>query len=596
MRPLLLALLLASACVLPGGCALLSHRTRASNALPDFTDAPGAWRDVKVPMRDGAKLHTRVLLPHGNDGTRKAPLVVIRNAYPFALVYELECDVLVRYGIGCVVQDVRGRGESEGVWEPFLHEGPDGQDTLAWVLAQPFAGDVALHGASYLGATALSTAAAGPLPPQVKTLVVTVFGADLRANLGERGLLHHELSTAWAAFMPGREGPRDGGAAYRSMLETRPHLEADVRTFGKELPWYRAWLEGAHTPGSPYWQGESQRAFAAVPEGLQVPVLLIGGFDDPFLTSQLETWARLATRERSLFVLAPTNHVGQQSGRVRAEDLPTGLPPARYLVPWLLTHLRGAKPALPTGGVWVRARQDAQARLEADWPPPGTAPQALALSGAPAEGLRCASRQLGGAESPGATAAYTYDPARPWRIAGSARGIAFTLPGMGGLTPGPVELPWECERADVLRFAGAPLTAPLRLAGRASLALTVRSDAPDTAFTAKLVDIDPSGRAVHVSDGVATLRRPTDAEAEVPYAPGSERRVTVTLWPNEWVFEEGHRVALWVSSSLYPTFSLHPNTEKAWYLETAPRVAHQTLELGPGAAQLVLPVVAGPRP
>jgi hypothetical protein len=106
------------ALVLLSGCALGSHWTRASNTLPDFTDAPGAWRSVKVPMSDGVKLHTRVLLPENNDGTRPSPLVIIRNAYPHPLVYAGECDLLARYGIGCVVQDIRGRGESEVFLEP----------------------------------------------------------------------------------------------------------------------------------------------------------------------------------------------------------------------------------------------------------------------------------------------------------------------------------------------------------------------------------------------------------------------------------------------------------------------------------------------
>ncbi|MFZ9888773.1 MAG: CocE/NonD family hydrolase [Myxococcota bacterium] len=554
-------------------------------------------------MPDGTLLHTRILLPRTARERGPVPVVIIRNAYPIALLYEGQCDLLTRYGIGCVVQDVRGRGKSEGQWEPFVHEIDDGKSTLTWVINQPWAGDIALMGMSYLGATALATASGG-LPPQVKTLVVSHFATDLALVLGERGALHHEVATTWTAFMPGQRSPNDAGARYRSMLEARPHIDATRRAFSTELPWYRSWLlsvdesvvgrKNDAQPDDP--QRRVRRSFASLPAQITVPVLLVGGFDDPFFQAQLSLWDQLASKERSLFVVQPTNHLGLQAGEVRAVDVPRGMPPARFLVPWLQSHLQGAEPSLPVDAVHVRARHDAEARVLSRWPPP-TEAYRLTLATGEVSGLPCSSHRLNAPDEggPPGTAMFRYDPQRPWRVAGSARGIAFAIPGMNGLPAGPVALPWPCDRDDVVRLAGAALKSDLRIAGFATVELTVSSSAPDSAFVVKLVDIAPDGVAVHVSDGIATLQRPRH-DVEQTYVPHTETRLTLELYPNEWVFHAGHRVGLWISSSVFPTFSIHPNTSRPWYLETTTEVATQRIEFEATESQLILPRVTAGSP
>ncbi len=563
----LLAFVLCSACSLP------QNIVRSSAALPDFTHEEGSWRDLDVTMRDGIKLKTHVLLPRGVE---RAPVVLMRNPYPRDLLFTFECSVFVRYGLGCVVQDARGQRESEGAWYPLVNEVDDSEDTLAWLDAQPFAESIALFGQSYLAGTAL--AASTNLPPKVKTLVLAVFGTDLRPVLSERGLFHHELLTVWAAYMPSRERPASAQASYERALEHRPHLTSDEVAFGGKREWYREWLDGA-LPSAALWALPANQKLAAVPPRIQVPVLYIEGFDDPFLVAGLDTFARLGSRERSHLALLPTSHIGAQPGAV---EMPSA--DGQYLwklpVPWLLHYLKGAPLPYPETGVtsWARGEQRSQHRET--WPPP-THDEVLVLQPTQARAEPCVQRALGGEASTPSLLSYRYNPLRPWPSEGGARGLGMKGLVAGSLTPGPVRQTWDCARGDVVRFVAEPQLAPRRIAGRMRLELSARSSAKDTAFYAKLVDIDAEGRAVHLTDGAATLRLPTGRDTEwVPYAPHSVRQLEIDFFPTEWVLQPGHRLGLWVSSSNYPALSAHLNTEAQWFRATEPLLAEQTLELG----------------
>lgn len=566
--------------VVTSGCVIPQALVRSGNGLPAYTHDEGAWFDVDVPMRDGTKLKTHVLLPRGVE---RAPIVLMRNPYPRDLVFTFSCGVFARYGLGCVVQDVRGQRESPGPWHPFIHEVEDGEDTLAWLDQQPFAESIALYGQSYLAGTAL--AASSNLPAKVKTLVLAVFGTDLRPAVSERGLFPHELLTVWSAYMPSKARPSDVRGAYARALLHRPHLEADLQAFGGQRAWYREWLDAA-LPDASLWRSPQSQQLQQVPPRIQVPVLYIEGFDDPFLVSGLDTFSKLGSRAQSHLALLPTTHVGAQPGALVLPDAE-----GQYLwklpVPWLLHHLKGAPLPFPATGVTSWARGEEKPVHREAWPPP-TKRQALVLQPTVSQALPCPQRALGGAAGVPALLSYRYNPERPWPSEGGARSLGLKELIAGTVDPGPVRQTWDCARGDVVRFVGPALTAPQRLAGRMRLELVVRSSAKDTAFYAKLVDVDERGQAVHLTDGAATLRLPTAREtAFVPYEPHTVRAVELDFWPTEWVLRPGHRLGLWVSSSNYPALSAHLNTEAPWFKARQGLLAEQTLELGgPSVLQL----------
>jgi putative CocE/NonD family hydrolase len=559
--------------VLLAACSLPQHIVRSSNGLPAYTNDQGTWRDLDVTMRDGVKLRTHVLMPRGVE---RAPIVLMRNPYPRDLLFNFSCSVFVRYGLGCIVQDARGQRDSEGEWRPLVHEVDDGEDTLAWLDAQPFAESIALYGQSYLAGTAL--AASTKLPPKVKTLVLAVFGADLRPVVSERGLFPHELLTVWSAYMPTRERPASAQRSYELALEHRPHFTSDEVAFGGKREWYREWLDAA-LPSAPVWSLPVNQKFQAVPPNIQVPVLYIEGFDDPFLIAGLETFAQLGSRARSHFVLLPTSHVGLQPGDLEVPGI-DGQYLWKFPVPWLLHYLKGEALPFPETGVTSWARGEEKSQHRAVWPPE-TSDELLVLQPQLARTEPCSQRVLGGAAGAIAEVSYRYNPLRPWPSEGGARGLGMKGLVAGTLTPGPVKQTWDCSRADVIRFVTDPMATGKRIAGRMRLELSARSTTKDTAFYAKLVDIDAEGRAFHLTDGAATMRLPTGRDVDfVPYEPKSTRALELDFFPTEWVLQPGHRLGLWVSSSNYPALSAHLNTEMPWYLATEPLLAQQTLELG----------------
>lgn len=561
-------------------CALPQYWIRTQNDLPEFTHRQGAWRDVDVTMRDGVKLKTHILMP---EGVERAPIVLMRNPYPRDFIMKLSCSMLSRYGIGCVLQDVRGQRESQGEWQPLVHEVDDGEDTLAWLDAEPFVESIALYGQSYLAGTAL--AASTHLPPKVKTLVLAVFGTDLRKVISERGLFPHELITVWTAYMPGSERPADAKRSFELALAHRPHLECDEVAFGGRREWYRQWLDSALST-SPVWALAATQKYRDVPRHIQIPVLYIEGFDDPFLLAGLDTFARLGSREQSHLVLLPTSHIGLQEGDVKMPEA-DGSYLWKLPVPWLLHHLKGAPLPYPATGVTSWARGELKPVHREVWPP-HTEIESLTLQSEVLGQRPCIQRALSAGVGTPSSVEYRYNPLRPWPSEGGARGLGMTMLIAGTLTPGPQRQTWDCTRADVIRFASLPLAKPKRIAGTMQLELSARSSAKDTAFYAKLVDIDEDGHAVHVTDGAATMRLPTAADdAWVPYAPNSLRRVEIDFFPTEWVVRPGHRLGLWVSSSNYPALSAHLNTEESWFRAKEALLAQQTIELGgPSLLQL----------
>ncbi|MEE9247211.1 MAG: CocE/NonD family hydrolase, partial [Dehalococcoidia bacterium] len=114
-----------------------------------------AETNVQVPMRDGTVLYADVYRP---NGAGRWPVLLSRIPYgkhkPRYRAMYLDLTRAVARGYAVVIQDVRGRHASQGVFEPYIHEPEDGFDTVEWCAAQPWSdGNVGMFGISYHGAT-----------------------------------------------------------------------------------------------------------------------------------------------------------------------------------------------------------------------------------------------------------------------------------------------------------------------------------------------------------------------------------------------------------------------------------------------------------
>jgi putative CocE/NonD family hydrolase len=574
--------------VIAGGAWFLRFEImRVQEGLPAYSHDAGDVFEEQVEMRDGARLNTRVALPAG-DGPW--PTILIRNPYEgFGIVLHQWCGRFVRYGYGCVIQDVRGRSTSAGEFSPLENEGRDGRDALDWLVDQTWQdGNLGLYGPSYLAGVQWAAASEG-LPDEVKTFVPTVYATDLYPVVYEGGMFRHETFTAWMMTMAVASMTDADGSKYADVVRHRPQIESDRIGVGRDVSWYRDWLSSPLV-SQELWQREAFRRLVATPAETRIPVLMIGGWYDVFLGPQLGDYARLASRERSHLVIGPWTHIGEPGEAFATPAASGGLNQWKLTLDWFGHHLKGEPLEQGTGVATYILGEDRWAE-RTGWPP-ATEPTRLHLTDA-AAAAGCG----GGGLAPSAPAAqetisYTYDPEDPVPTRGGAGMLAFILPGFGGAPPANV---WQgdlCSRADIVGFESAPLEAPLHLAGAIRVGLTVSSDAPDTAFSAKLVEVFPDGRAVNIRDGIRALSHREGDDARVPYTPGDSVGLEIAFWPIEWKVAAGSRLRLDVSSSDFPKFHAHPNRKGPWAEVTASVPARQTLHLGPGApGWLELPVL-----
>jgi putative CocE/NonD family hydrolase len=505
-------------------------------------------------------------------------------------VLDAQCRILVVRGYACVYQHVRGRGRSEGTWEPFVNDERDGQDLMAWIRAQSWSnGRIGWIGDSYLAATGWTVAAEDP--DGLTTLVSRVFAPSLYGTAYEDGLLRHELVTAWAALMPDGRDDMLARGRYERALRHRPRATMDEVFAGHPVHWFRGWL-AAEDPSDPLWSdGDGSRLDRAA-EGLQIPILLVGGWSDAFIEAQVRAWGMLSTREQSVLVIGPWAHLGQVPADIplRGIDgagggggLAMQFP---RVVDWYDTHLRDMTSQYPASGVYTYVVGGERWESRSDWPPPT---RDTRLAAAPGAG-RCDGALVAGADAPFASPlAYTYDPADPFPSRGGAGLLAGALPLMGGVPPGFVAAPDLCgAREDVLRFTSAPLDAPLHFAGTPRVELEVSSDAPDTAFGFRLLEQRPGGVEIVLREGFTTLAL-RDGPPRRPYTPGKRVRVTADSAPLEAELQPGSRVVLVITSSSYPAYEAHPNVGGALSEATEVHPAKQAVY----GATLVLPEVRG---
>jgi predicted acyl esterase len=523
---------------------LLAVLTGAGPALYAAEDgAPALVVEAMVPMRDGVRLATTIYLPAGEG---QWPSILART--PYSRV-ESGAASSARYneaGYAWVIQDQRGRFDSEGEYRPHEVEMDDGYDTVEWVAAQPWSnGKVGMTGASALGIAANLAAAAAP--PHLAAAYVVVAPSSLFYEGRFIGGVFKEADTG--NWMRSQGVSADEVVAYRKRVVLDPRWEATDLVFHRDQ--------------------------------IRVPIYNVGGWYDLFSAGNianfryLQEWGREGARGRQKLLMGAFGHGAIQgdleypgAGTLRGREGDE----LRWFEYWLKGIDNGImdEPAV-TYYQMAAARKGTASSADGNhyvtaetWPPPGARPVRWYLR----EGKRLAPAPPG--EDGGATT-YSFDPARPVPTVG---GPNLTLP------IGPMDQRAIGQRDDYLRFETEALTTDLTLAGKLDVELWVASDGPDTDFMVKLVDVYPDGYEALVIDTAqrARYRAGRRAEDVAPLEPGRPTRLAIDLWNTAITVEEGHRLALHVTSSNHPRFEVNPNTGEAPGQETSPpRVARNTI-------------------
>ena len=524
-----------------------------------------SWEEGEefVPCRDGVKLRVFWIRP---EGPGPWPTIVQRSCYPHAHeAYRVHGQELAKRGYGYICQYCRGTGGSEGEWEPNVNEPNDGADFIRWVDGLDWVESIGYWGCSYLAST--GWVITGALTPKVRSMLLSHYGTERFTSAYQSGLFRHDILTAWAMGNAGREIQAD----YLESCRYRPHVQVDEALWGGKLPWYRDWVTNTHRD-APYWKDGFWKFMSDAPGKVKVPVCIVEGWYDHHLGSAVQSFENLSPEaaEHSRLVIGCWNHgfMPCAQGKVQ-EHLQND--EVHQVLDWFGETLLEKK--LPERRVdWYVIGAD---RWESfpDIPRPEDTERLF---------LDANSRTLTAGSSEDGEVSYTYDPNDPVMSHG-AESLFATFKEVGSLEqPGP---DW---RPDVVSFISAPLEHDLTIMGKISAELYVKSTAGDTAFTAKLMEVTPDGKAYNIRGSIATLAY------DRPYTPGEVRKITVPMWDVAFQVKAGSRLRLDVSSSDFPQYAAHPNLPGCWAEQRESVTAEQTILTGRDyPSKVVLPVVKG---
>lgn len=530
-------------------------------------------KDVMVPMADGVKLATDIYFP---AGLPKAPVILTRTPYgkrgPLGGSLGEGREIAAR-GYIFVYQDVRGRYGSEGNFYPFTSEEKDGHDTLAWIRKQSwFGGKVATFGASYLGTTQWF-----PSPGEdLSAMFLIVTSPNLREVVYTGGELHLMTVFTWSALMGERKANLKFAlklSKLNDFFQTLPLSSADDRA-GRDVDYFNDALDPLGL-----WKKYESLNFESRYQEVRAPAVLVAGWYDMFLGPQLKDFNRLLTEGQghakdSVLVVGPWGHGQGGDGTVSygpSADQDKAIGQDQALL-WFDYWMKGEKNA---AAEWPRVKifvmGENQWRDEKEWP----LARAQYTKYYVHSGGRALTRAGDGTlslEPPAGNEpadAFAYDPLNPVpTLGGNNLGLS-----LGAFNQSKVE-----DRPDVLCYTSPVLSADLEVTGPITATLYAISDAKDTDFTVKLVDVYPDGAPVNIQDGIVrALFRNNDPEHPTPLVPGAVEQYQIDLWATSNLFQAGHRIRVEISSSNFPRFNRNLNTGEPVPSAARGVVAHQSI-------------------
>jgi putative CocE/NonD family hydrolase len=606
-------------------------------------------RDQMVPMRDGVRLATDIYHParNGVAVAERFPVILERTPYDKTVASRSErtpevarpksraevAAFFVRRGYVVIYQDCRGRYASEGEFVKYLSDGDDGYDTCAWILAQPWCnGRIGTMGLSYAAHTQGALGSAGA--PGVAAMFLDSGGFSNAYQGGIRQGGAFELKQATWAFNQALESPE---------IEADPTRQAamkaiDIRAWFRRMPWrrgdspvslapeYEDYLfdQWEHGEFDGFWKQLGLYAQGFYDRFPDAAMVHMSSWYDPYPRTATENYIGLSRRKRGpvRLILGPWTHGDRQltwagdvdfgpratlDGNLAPDFLTLRLrwfdrwlrgiengveqePAVRLFVMGGGTGRKNAAGRLDHGGSW---------RAERDWPLPDTRWTSFYLH---RSGLLAPAMP----EEPSGFREYIYDPEAPVPTIGGTvtSGQPVMVGGAFDQREGPRFLgsrePYRplAERPDVLVFETPPLEADVEVTGPVVVNLWVSSSAPDTDFTAKLIDVYPpnadypSGFAMNLTDGILRARYRRAWERPELMVPGTVSQIRIEAFPTSNRFVRGHRIRLDISSSNFPHFDANPNTGEPEGRSRSRRPATNRIYLERGrASHVVLPVI-----
>ena len=510
--------------------------------------------NVRIPLSDGVTLSADLALPE----VLPAPAVVVRTPYGKAGERPSQRGAtFAKAGYVSVIVDVRGRGDSDGIFLPYRNDGPDGAEVIAWVAAQDWCtGAVATHGASYGGRIQWLTALKHP--PALRAMVCLVTPSDPFVEWPTG--LPTPMHINWFRLTDGRAPQFTEDVDWMRVYRHRPLLTMDEAA-GFSSPLWREELR--HRTLDEWW--EPVRYQHRIGE-IDVPVLHISGWYDDEEIGTPANFAAMAAAGRAgqRLLMGPWGHAVNTTRTLGEVDFGVGalIDLDAEVTAFLDEHVQGAAPDPPRAPVRIFVMGANEWRDEQAWPPASAPSTVLHLSSDGHANSRFGDGRLVSAPVTGEQPPdeWIHDPDRP---------VPFITDQSSAQIGGPDDYHGIESRGDVLVFTSDPRPEPLEIIGPVKVLAHVETSAADTDVMAKLLDVHPGGFAQRLCDGMVRLRYRHGFEAERPVTPGAVYEVEIRMWDTCVRLPAGHRLRVEIASSAFPKYDVNLGTGGDIITETA---------------------------
>ncbi|MDX2214729.1 MAG: CocE/NonD family hydrolase [Oculatellaceae cyanobacterium bins.114] len=528
-----------------------------------------------MTTRDQVRLDADVYRPDTADAL---PVLLMRQPYGRAIastVVYAHPTWYAAHGYIVVIQDVRGRGSSEGEFDLFAHEIEDGEDAVNWAATLPGStGQVGMYGFSYQGMTQLYAAANKPVA--LKTICPSMIGYDLYTDWAyEGGAFCYQLNLGWAIQLAAETARRQGNvAAYEKLYAAARQgaianpVCADSKLLKELAPdsFYHDWL--THSKPDEYWDHLSPCRYM---QAVDLPMLHIGGWFDTYMRGTLNFYREMSARSafpQHLWA-GPWAHLpwGRKVGAIDYGTEASNLID-RLQIRWFDHFLKGIDTGLlDEPPVHLFEMGSNQWRSFDRYPSDSVESKAksyyLMTTGLAAmgegEGFLVAQvepqSQVNLATHPFVDV-FVHDPWRP-------------MPAVGGhatLPAGSFDRSAMDCRTDGVTYTSAPLSEALHLAGDVRVEVDCMADALSFDLCAVLSEVKPNGSVFNISQGY--LRVEADKAGNVvfmgdrtdPQPPllTSAQRVRLTLQPTCIQLPAGSAIRLTLSGACFPAYAVNP--------------------------------------
>lgn len=605
----------------PPDSQLVEQRWRVERELQE---AAIVERKVMLPMRDGVRLATDIYRPRNATGPVPTILVKtpynfnywdVRNGAPRDMTAALTA---VRNGYAYVDQNERGHFFSEGNYDILGAPRTDGVDAIEWLTSQPWSnGKLGTIGCSSTAEWQMAVAAleprgysamvaqgfgagvgrVGPYYEQgnwyrggaIQMLFITwLYGQQNQVRpMFPPGTTQEELIRASKSFDLAQQSPRVDWSKALWHLPVQDIIRAvdgPRGIFADSMPVPTGGRMVQRTPNSPAWY---QGGLYHDDMPFDVPAYWFMSWYDVSVGPNLELFniarqkASPEVAEKQYAVIAPVAHcaytratentvVGERSmGDARLDY-------AAMTYGWFDHILKGEQngllDTLPRVRYFTMGSNEWQS--SDTWPPAGATPRTYYLtSGGRANTLHGDGRLVLSPPSAAARDTFTYDPMKPVPSYGGNVCCTGTAIQAGSFDQRTME-----ERPDILVYTSEPMTEGVELSGPITVTLYVESDARDTDFTVKLIDVAPDGAAYNLDETIQRMRYRDGYDRPVVWMePGRVAKVTLQPMNTSNFFDVGHRIRIEVSSSNFPRFDRNLNTGGNNYDETEGVVARNAV-------------------